>query len=177
MYDPALFEDGVRAFIELPTLNWAEKQKALAQSLDDGYHVEEIRGDGTVWLWLTGSPVRAVPMPPAAKPPPGSREPVLARAHPADAVPGSSIDADVDVEVELQDGTWVPGWVTVQRRDRHGRWCVGVQWHASTEIAGRYGVFLYDPAHIKRARLERAARREGAARMAVFTSAGSLLSS
>lgn len=157
MCEPGPFTDGVRAYIELPPsgsgsqVNWGEKQKAIARFQEAGYYVEEIRRVRSVWLWLTGSSTGTVLVLPAERPGRRLREPVLNRAHPADAVPGSSIDADADVELELQDGSWVPGWVTVQRRDRHGRWCVGIQWHASTEIGGRYGVFLYDPAHIRRA--------------------------
>jgi hypothetical protein len=53
-----------------------------------------------------------------------SREPVLERAMPADAVPGSTIPEDTEAEILLQDGSWAWCRVIGQRKDRHGRWCV-----------------------------------------------------
>jgi hypothetical protein len=43
-------------------------------------------------------------------------------------------------------------WAQVigQRRDRHGRWCVGLRWYASPGIGGREGWFLYHPAKLRR---------------------------
>lgn len=69
---------------------------------------------------------------------------------PADAVPGSTIPEDTDALVQLQDGTWFLCRVIGQRKDRHGRWCVGIRWYASPTIGGREGWFLLDRAHIRR---------------------------
>lgn len=55
------------------------------------------------------------------------REPALGRAMPADALPGSTIPEDSEAEVLLRDGSWVWCQVIGQRRDRHGRWCVGIR--------------------------------------------------
>jgi hypothetical protein len=79
-----------------------------------------------------------------------AREPALERAMPADAVPGSTIPEDTDAEVQLHDGAWVLARVIGQRKDRHGRWCVGLRWYASPSIGGREGWYLYDPAHLRR---------------------------
>lgn len=78
------------------------------------------------------------------------REPVLERAMPSDAVPGSTIPEDSDAEVLLRDGSWTWCRVIGQRRDRHGRWCVGIRWYASSAVGGREGWFLYDPSGIRR---------------------------
>ena len=69
---------------------------------------------------------------------------------PADAVPGSTIPEDSEAEILLQDGTWAWAQVTGQRKDRHGRWCVGLRWYASPAVGGREGWYLYDPALIRR---------------------------
>lgn len=69
---------------------------------------------------------------------------------PAYAVPGSTIPEDTDAEVLLRDGSWILAQVTGQRKDRHGRWCVGLRWHASPAVGGREGWYLYDPALIRR---------------------------
>ena len=37
-----------------------------------------------------------------------------------------------------------------QPKDRHGQWCVGIRWYASSAVAGREGWFLFDPAGIRR---------------------------
>ena len=79
-----------------------------------------------------------------------SREPALERAHPADAVPGSTIPEDTDAEVLLADGSWVWCQVIGQRRDRHGRWCIGIRWYASPAIGGREGWFLLDAGLMRR---------------------------
>ena len=79
-----------------------------------------------------------------------TREPALERAMPADAVPGSTIPEDTEAEILLQDGTWAWAQVTGQRKDRHGRWCVGLRWYASPAVGGREGWYLYDPALIRR---------------------------
>ena len=79
-----------------------------------------------------------------------AREPTLERAMPADAVPGSTIPEDSEAEILLQDGTWAWAQVTGQRKDRHGRWCVGLRWYASPAVGGREGWYLYDPAFIRR---------------------------
>jgi hypothetical protein len=79
-----------------------------------------------------------------------SREPALERAMPADAVPGSMIPEDGEAEVLLRDGAWVWAQVIGQRKDRHGRWCVGLRWYASPAVGGREGWYLYDPGLIRR---------------------------
>ena len=79
-----------------------------------------------------------------------AREPALERAMPADAVPGSTIQEDTEAEILLQDGTWAWAQVTGQRKDRHGRWCVGLRWYASPAVGGREGWYLYDAALIRR---------------------------
>jgi len=56
-----------------------------------------------------------------------SREPALERAMPAAAVRGSTIPEDSEAEVLLHDGTWVRCQVIGQRKDQHGRWCVGIR--------------------------------------------------
>ena len=148
----------VRAYIELPRsgsgspVSWAQKQLAMTALQGDGYHVEEIRRVSSVWLWLTGSRVEGIPALPAERPS-GSREPALEPALPSDAVPGSVIDADADVEIRLRDGSWTAARVLVQRQDRYGRWCVGLHWEAGG--VGRDGMFVHDPAHIRRAGLEK----------------------
>ena len=76
---------------------------------------------------------------------------------PADAVPGSTIPEDSEAEILLRDGTWVWAQVIGQRKDRHGRWCVGVRWYASPTVGGREGWYLYDPRLIRRPPLTRAA--------------------
>ena len=79
-----------------------------------------------------------------------SREPMLDRAMPADAVPGSTIPEDTEAEIQLRDGTW--GWAQVigQRKDRQGRWCVGLRWYASPSVGGREGWYLLDGRYIHR---------------------------
>lgn len=72
------------------------------------------------------------------------------RALPADAVPGSTIAEDTDAEVLLADGSWVWCQVIGQRRDRRGRWCVGIRWYASPSIGGREGWYLYRADAIRR---------------------------
>jgi hypothetical protein len=79
-----------------------------------------------------------------------TREPALERAMPADAVPGSTIPEDTEAEILLQDGTWAWAQVTGQRKDRHGRWCVGLRWYASPAVGGREGWYLYDARLIRR---------------------------
>ena len=69
---------------------------------------------------------------------------------PADAVPGSTIPEDSDAEVLLNDGSWAWCRVMGQRRDRHGRWCVGIRWYASPSIGGREGWYLLDREKIRR---------------------------
>jgi hypothetical protein len=69
---------------------------------------------------------------------------------PADAVPGSTIPEDSEAEILLQDGTWAWAQVTGQRKDRHGRWCVGLRWYASPSVGGREGWYLYDAGFIRR---------------------------
>lgn len=69
---------------------------------------------------------------------------------PSDAVEGSTILEDTDAEVMLADGSWILCRVIGQRKDRHGRWAVGLRWYASPKVGGREGWFLYDRALIRR---------------------------
>lgn len=73
---------------------------------------------------------------------------------PADAVPGSTLSEDTEAEVVLQDGTWVWCQVIGQRKDRQGRWYVGIRWYASPSIGGREGWFLFDHRYIRRPKQE-----------------------
>ena len=87
---------------------------------------------------------------------------------PADAVPGSTIPEDSEAEILLRDGSWVWAQVIGQRKDRRGRWCVGLRWYASPTVGGREGWYLYDPRLIRRPPLTRCAvsavrRQRGAA--------------
>jgi hypothetical protein len=75
---------------------------------------------------------------------------MLDRAMPADAVPGSTIPEDTEAEIQLRDGTWVWAQVIGQRKDRQGRWCVGLRWYASPSVGGREGWFLLDGRYIRR---------------------------
>ena len=79
-----------------------------------------------------------------------AREPMLDRAMPADAVPGSTIPEDTEAEIQLRDGSWVWAQVIGQRKDRNGRWCVGLRWYASPSVGGREGWYLLDSRHIRR---------------------------
>ena len=69
---------------------------------------------------------------------------------PADAAPGSTVPEDTDAEVPLRDGSWVWCRAIGQRRDRHGWWCVGIRWYASSVVGGREGWYLFSPAGIRR---------------------------
>ena len=69
---------------------------------------------------------------------------------PADAVPGSTIPEDTEAEIQLRDGTWVWAQVIGQRKDRQGRWCVGLRWYASPSVGGREGWYVLDNRHIRR---------------------------
>lgn len=75
---------------------------------------------------------------------------MLERTMPADAVPGSTIPEDSEAEVQLRDGSWVWCQVIGQRKDRQGRWCVGIRWYASPSVGGREGWFLLDRRFIAR---------------------------
>jgi hypothetical protein len=78
------------------------------------------------------------------------REPVLERTMPSDAVPGSTIPEDSGAEVLLRDGSWTWCRVIGQRRDRRGRWCVGIRWYASCAVGGREGWHLLDRTKLRR---------------------------
>ena len=54
------------------------------------------------------------------------REPALERAMPADVGPGTVFSEHTDAEVLLKDGSWVWCLMIGQRKDRQGRWCVGL---------------------------------------------------
>jgi hypothetical protein len=75
---------------------------------------------------------------------------MLDRAMPADAVPGSTIPEDTEAEIQLRDGTWVWAQVIGQRKDRQGRWCVGLRWYASPSVGGREGWYVLNNRHIRR---------------------------
>jgi hypothetical protein len=75
---------------------------------------------------------------------------MLDRAMPADAIPGSTIPEDTEAEIQLRDGTWVWAQVIGQRKDRQGRWCVGLRWYASPSVGGREGWYVLDNRHIRR---------------------------
>ena len=62
------------------------------------------------------------------------REPTLERAMPADAVPGSTIPERTEAHIQLRDGSWIWCEVIGQRKDRGGRWCIGLRWYASPSI-------------------------------------------
>ena len=79
-----------------------------------------------------------------------SREPVLERAMPADAVPGSTIPEDIEAEILLQDGSWAWCRVIGQRKDRHGRWCVGIEYYSNATIGQSGGWHVLDPRPIRR---------------------------
>jgi hypothetical protein len=83
-----------------------------------------------------------------------SREPMLDRAMPAEAVPGSTIPEDTEAEIQLRDGTWVWAQVIGQRKDRQGHWCVGLRWYASPSVGGREGWYLLDSRYIHRPKQE-----------------------
>lgn len=81
---------------------------------------------------------------------------------PADAVPGSTIPEDSEAEIQLRDGTWVWAQVIGQRKDRQGRWCVGLRWYASPSVGGREGWYLLDRRHIRRQLIPLTGRRMAA---------------
>jgi hypothetical protein len=69
---------------------------------------------------------------------------------PADAVPGSTIPEDTEAEVLLNDGSWVWCQVIGQRRDRNGRWCVGIRYYPSSAIGEYQDWYLLDVTKIRR---------------------------
>ena len=75
---------------------------------------------------------------------------MLERAMPADALPGSIIPERTEAQVQLQDGSWIWCEVIGQRKDRQGRWCVGIRWYASPSVGGREGWYLLDGYRIRR---------------------------
>jgi hypothetical protein len=75
---------------------------------------------------------------------------MLDRAMPADAVTGSTIPEDTESEIQLRDGTWIWAQVIGQRKDRQGRWCVGLRWYASPSVGGREGWFILNQRYIRR---------------------------
>jgi hypothetical protein len=64
---------------------------------------------------------------------------MLERAMPADAVPGSTIPENSEAEVQLRDGSWIWCQVIGQRKDRQGRWCVGIRWYVRLAVCRRPG--------------------------------------
>ena len=69
---------------------------------------------------------------------------------PADVGPGPMFFEDTDAEVLLHDGSWVWCRVIGQRRDRHGRWCVGIRYYPNATIGESGGWYLYDPGGLRR---------------------------
>ena len=69
---------------------------------------------------------------------------------PADAVPGSTIPEDTEAEILLQDGSGVWSQVIGQRKDRHGRWCVGIEYYPNATIGQSGGWYVLDPRLIRR---------------------------
>jgi len=69
---------------------------------------------------------------------------------PADAVPGSTIPEDTAAEIQLRDGTWVWARVIGQRKDRNGRWCVGIQYYPSPSIGESGGWYILDRRYVRR---------------------------
>ena len=78
------------------------------------------------------------------------REPMLERAMPVDALPGSTIPERTEAQVQLQDGSWIWCEVIGQRKDRQGRWCLGIRWYASPSVGGREGWYVLDDSRIRR---------------------------
>jgi hypothetical protein len=78
------------------------------------------------------------------------REPALERAMPADVVPGGTIPVDVQAEVLLLDGSWAWCRVIGQRKDKYGRWCVGIRYYPNATIGESGGWYLFDSRHIRR---------------------------
>jgi len=75
---------------------------------------------------------------------------MLKRAMPADALPGSTIPERTEAQIQLQDGSWIWCEVIGQRKDRQGRWCVGIRWYASPSVGGREGWYVLDRSRIRR---------------------------
>ncbi len=87
------------------------------------------------------------------------REPMLERAMPADAVPGSTVPERTEAQAQLRDGSWVWCEVMGQRKDRQGRWCVGIRWYAPPSVGGREGWYVMDRSRIRRFSLTSGQRR------------------
>jgi hypothetical protein len=79
-----------------------------------------------------------------------AREPMLKRTHPGDALDGSTISEDTQAEILLRDGTWAWCRVIGQRKDRHGRWCVGIRWYPNATTGESGGWYIYEPGLIRR---------------------------
>jgi hypothetical protein len=79
-----------------------------------------------------------------------AREPMLERAHPGDALDGSTIPEDSQAEILLRDGTWAWCRVIGQRKDRLGRWSVGIRWYPSATIGESGGWYIYESGLIRR---------------------------
>jgi hypothetical protein len=71
---------------------------------------------------------------------------------PADVGPGPVFFEHTDAEVLLNDGSWVWCLVIGQRKDRHGRWCVGIRYYPNAAIGESGGWYLFDSRHIRRIR-------------------------
>jgi hypothetical protein len=67
-----------------------------------------------------------------------------------DTVPGSTRLERSEAEVQLRNGDWVWCLVIGQRKDRHGRWCVGIRYYPSSAIGESGGWYLLDRRYIRR---------------------------
>ena len=79
-----------------------------------------------------------------------AREPMLKRTHPGDALDGSTIPEDTNAEILLHDGSWAWCRVIGQRKDRLGRWCVGIRWYPNATIGESGDWYIYEPGFIRR---------------------------
>jgi len=79
-----------------------------------------------------------------------AREPMLKRTHPGDALDGSTIPEDTNAEILLHDGSWAWCRVIGQRKDRLGRWSVGIRWYPSATIGESGGWYIYESGLIRR---------------------------
>jgi hypothetical protein len=86
------------------------------------------------------------------------RVPALKSAMPAEAGHEPALDADVQVDVMLTDGTWTRAAVRARRRDARGRRCVLLSWSPGPAADRREGWFVHDIERIRRARTARKAR-------------------
>lgn len=83
-------------------------------------------------------------------PPPQKEErPVMARAHPADAIPGGPYHEPRAryALARFGDGTWRLVTILSWRRDRSGRWVCSLQWNALNDTWTEQ--YIYDPGALR----------------------------